>query len=219
MLISTDDIKRLPLFTGMTESQLNTIATEIHFNVRHHKRGCTYISEYDAAQSLVLTTHGWTDIHTCSDNHAYRMVERVDSPLMIEPDKLFGLTTNYHSSYVAHTSCDTLSISKEQLLSLLAQHLIIRLNFLNAISRQSQHFESLAWQGNNTDHCLCVANYIKHRCRYPYGHKTLYITMRQLATELNLSRLEVSIALNELQQQEKLILRRGIIEVPALQIL
>ena len=43
--------------------------------------------------------------------------------------------------------------------------------------------------------------------------------MRQLATELNLSRLEVSIALNELQQQEKLILRRGIIEVPALQIL
>ena len=147
------------------------------------------------------------------------MVERVDSPLMIEPDKLFGLTTNYLSSYVAQTSCDTLSISKEQLLSLFAQHLIVRLNFLNAISRQTQHYESLPWQGNNTDPSHCITNFIKHRCRYPYGRKTLYITMQQLADELNISRLEVSVALNQMQQQEKIILRRGIIEVPALQIL
>lgn len=219
MFISTDDIKRLPLFTGMTESQLADITVTTHFNIRHHKRGSTYIKEYDAAQSLVLTTHGWTDIHTCSDNHGYRMVERVDSPLMIEPDKLFGLTTNYLSSYVAQTSCDTLSISKEQLLSLFAQHLIVRLNFLNAISRQTQHYESLPWQGNNTDPSHCITDFIKHRCRYPYGRKTLYITMQQLADELNISRLEVSVALNQMQQQEKIILRRGIIEVPALQIL
>jgi DNA-binding GntR family transcriptional regulator len=43
--------------------------------------------------------------------------------------------------------------------------------------------------------------------------------MKKLAFHLGCSRLEVSNALNALADQERLILKRGIIEIPALQLL
>ena len=43
--------------------------------------------------------------------------------------------------------------------------------------------------------------------------------MVQLAEETNYTRLEISQALNAMEKEEKIILKRGIIEVPMLQLL
>ena len=56
-------------------------------------------------------------------------------------------------------------------------------------------------------------------CIYPAGPKTFYILMNRLADEVGDSRLDVSRSLNDMQRRGVLILHRGRIEIPSLELL
>lgn len=219
MQISASDISTLPLFIGLSDKELNDIVTTSHFDQRHYKKGYTFIKEYDSCTSLVFLIQGRIEVNTYADNRSYHFVERAESNLLIEPDKLFGLATSYRSSYTAITPCDTLILRKEELMKIIENHVIARLNFLNIISRKAQHLGSLPWQNYTSDTKESIKTFIRQHSTYPTGRKTLYIKMRQLANELHFTRLDISIALNTMQNEEKIILRRGIIDVPELQLL
>ena len=219
MALSVNDISNLPLFIGLTQSELKDIATLTHFDHRHHKKGFCFIKEYSLCNSLVFVIRGRVAVDTYTNNRSYHVTEQVGSPMIIEPDKLFGLTTHYRSSYTALTPCDTLAMHKEELMKVLSKHIVARLNFLNIICRKTQHTDSMMWHNNPANLKERIVTFIRKHSTHPTGSKTLYIKMAQLAAELHYSRLEVSIALNALQDEEKIILRRGIIDVPEVQLL
>ena len=219
MPLTTHEISTLPLFIGLNERALDDIATQSHFDQRHYKKGNTFIREYDSCNALVFVTQGRVETDTYANNRSYHLVERAESGLLIEPDKLFGLATSYRSSYTALTPCDTLMLRKDELMKILTEHVIARLNFLNIISRKAQHLGCLPWQNQSSDVKECIKSFIKQHSAFPTGRKTLYIKMQQLANELHFTRLEISIALNSLQEEEKIILKRVIIEIPELQLL
>ncbi|MFX7845393.1 helix-turn-helix domain-containing protein, partial [Acinetobacter baumannii] len=62
-----------------------------------------------------------------------------------------------------------------------------------------------------------VANFLIRHCQMPTGKKIFNILMRQLANEINDSRLDVSKTLNEMEEEGLLILSRGKITVPAIE--
>lgn len=203
----------------MSQRQIEEIAHETHFNLHHHKKGTTIIDAGVVCDSLVIVTEGWIEIDTFADNNSYHLTEIVQAPQNIEPDKLFGLSPCYHSTYRAYTSCESITIPKESLNTIYTQSVIARLNLMNAICRRAQQLERQPWKIAPDDLKERIARFIKNHSHYPAGKKTLYIKMKQLAMELNASRLDVSIALNIMAEEEKIILKRGIIEVPALQLL
>ena len=218
-MLKAKTIANIPLFIGLTQNELDDIVRTVHFDSHHHKKGNDIIKEYSACNDLTIVTRGRVAINIYSDNRSYHIIEYERDPLIIEPDKLFGMATHYRSTYTALTPCDTLTIHKDKLLHLMKSHIIVRLNYLNIICHKTQLLENQLWHNNPTDLKACVTTFIRQHTKRPTGKKTVYIKMVQLARETNLSRLEVSKALNMLQDEEKIILKRGIIEIPELQLL
>lgn len=219
MALQKDKIARLPLFMGLSEIELDRISSEVSFSIHHHKKGSIIAKAGEMCSGLITVTIGQIACETTSDDHSYRVVENIHNTHTIEPNKLFGLQLRYTSSYHALTSCETIEISKESLLELIGRHLIVRLNYLNMLCRNSQKTEHNPWKACPVNLEGRIVLFVKNRVQHPAGSKTIYITMKRLANELCTSRLEVSIALNNLANQERIILKRGIIEIPALQLL
>jgi len=219
MQLNYKKLSELPLFLGLSEKDIKEITRTTRFNLRHHKKGSVIANEGEACTALISVVEGWIDIETYADNRSYHLAERVQAVQMLEPDKLFGLSPHYLSTCKAHTTCESICISKEELTQLFERYIIIRINFLNMICRRTQIIERLPWQHKKKDICEQIVTFIKSRAIYPAGHKELHVKMAQLAEELNTSRLEISNALNALNAADKIILHRGVIEIPALQLL
>ena len=219
MILNATQISSVPIFIGLTNADLDKIATEAHFDMRHYKKGSVIVSEYEKCESLLFITRGWVETDTYSDSRSYHIKELAQGPLVVEPEKLFGMTQHFRANYTAYTACTIISIPKAQLLQLLEQYVIVRMNLLNIVCRKTQLLESQPWQRRGSDARERIKMFIQHHSHTPTGKKTLYIKMVQLAEETNYTRLEISQALNAMEKEEKIILKRGIIEVPMLQLL
>lgn len=219
MQLNHKDLLGIPIFLGLSEKDLMDIARNTRFNLRHHKKGSTIVEEGDTCNSLISVIEGWMEIDTYSDNRAYHLEELVQATQTLEPDKLFGISPRYHSICRAYTTCESISIMKEELTQIFNHYMIVRLNYLNLICRRNQQLERQPWQPKNPALTDRIATFIKQRSMYPAGRKVLHIKMAQLAEELNVSRLDVSNALNDMNRADKIIQRRGMVEVPALQLL
>jgi DNA-binding transcriptional regulator YhcF (GntR family) len=93
------------------------------------------------------------------------------------------------------------------------------LNLLNIISTYGQRSADWVWKHSPQDvkgHIIrCIAG---HVCD-PTGEKVIYIKMRQLAQEVNDSRLDVSRALNEMESEGLIKLLRGRFVIPEMKML
>lgn len=108
-------------------------------------------------------------------------------------------------------------LSKDEVLRLLDDFLIIRLNLLNILSTYSQRITRQPWRtAPRTLQERIVRFFINHSV-YPAGQKDFYILMKQLALEVGDTRLNVSRVLNHLQSQRLLTLGRGCIHIPSLE--
>ena len=133
MVETTELLKNSPLFLGLTQGELNDVTQDAHLALHHHKKGSAIVSEGDECQGLVIVVEGWIEIDTYADNRSYRMTELMQAQQMLEPDKLFGLTRTYRSTYTAYTTCTSLIISKEELSRFITKYLIVRINIMNII--------------------------------------------------------------------------------------
>lgn len=219
MIVRREILATLPLFLGLNKTELNAISKSVQIRLRHHKKNSIIAEEGTLCNDLMLIYSGWVESDTQNASRAYLFKEITEAPQMLEPDKMFGINTRYTSTYRAVTACDSILVSKEYLMQLIEQHFIIRLNMLNSICRNTQLYEGKLWKATAPDTEQLIIQFIKQHSRYPAGRKLLFITMNQLATEINDNRLNVSNALKSLADKEQIILRRGIVEVPALQLL
>lgn len=204
---------------GLSDKEISEIASNVPFAQHHHKKGSVIAEAESVCNELVIVTQGTMECETKSDDNSYRLIEHLHATHTLEPDKLYGLEQRYRSAYRAVTPCESMAITKDKFLELLGKYLIIRLNYLNMICRKSQKLEHNPWKACSGDIKQRIARFIKDRSQHPAGSKKLFITMVHLANELYCTRLEVSNALNELANNERIILKRGIIEIPALQLL
>ncbi|MBP5454968.1 MAG: Crp/Fnr family transcriptional regulator, partial [Paludibacteraceae bacterium] len=115
--------------------------------------------------------------------------------------------------------CSILSIEKGEVVKLSEESEIFRINFLNILSTQSQKQQRNPWHRQPKELDKRIARFIETHCIRPVGHKTLKIKMERLAHEMNDSRLDVSRALNKMEQDNLVILHRGMIEIPAFELL
>jgi len=219
MTPTTDDLARLPMFIGLSEDDLKNALLLARMTLQRIKKGSVIVEEYSLCAAPVFVLNGKVEVDTYSDSRSYHVVERLEAPFMIEPDRLYGLSTHYRSTYYAATACDTLSMPKEDFMMLITKYDIVRFNFFNAICRKAQQADNLLWLGNKGSLKEGMINFFRRHCITPTGYKTFYIKMVQMADELNVKRLYVSQALNDLDKDEKIILKRGIIEIPELRLL
>ena len=147
----------------------------------------------------------------------YQLTESYEAPYLVEPQAMFGMYTHYVSSYTAEETTDSVSISKIFVSSELFKYEIFRLNYINIISNRTQTLRSRLWTPYEGDTGDRIVHFIANRVERPYGKKQLKIKMEDLARIVNDTRLNVSHALNAMQDNGLVELHRGEIIIPRLE--
>ena len=203
-----DTLLELPLFQGLTKENITSIIEKVKMGFHKYEDRETIVSQNDRCNRLIFILDGKVEITINDEKHNFKIVEEVEGPYIIEPQSLFGMHTNYHASYTATGDVETLNIDKGYILTNLCKYEIFNLNYLNILSNRAQTANNKLWNS----HIGCtkekLMNFFALRCVIPYGKKTLFITMEDLASLIDDTRINVSRALNEFQEKGILTLGR-----------
>lgn len=209
-----DTLLQLPLFQGLCQEDFTNILDKVKLHFTKHKAGETLLESGTPCDRLVFILKGEISTITTSRNEAFTFVEHIEAPYVIEPYSLLGMNVNYTSSYIARTEVDTITISKAFVLMHLLKYDIFRLNYINLISSRAQNLYARLWEETPQSLEEKIISFILIHTEKWQGEKILKVKMDDLARCLDDTRLNVSKALNSLQEQNLLSLHRKEIQIP-----
>ncbi len=212
-----DKLLMVPLFTGMSVRELESIVGATRLLFRKVERGDLVAADGDPCGRLVILVEGRLCMMTQADDHALTVEEELSGGHVLQPECAFGLRQRFTRTYRALTACSLISIDKKETLRLTSDSLIFRLNLMNLISTTLQKENRKAWRRPPRSLEERVVRFLADRCFFPTGRKVFRVTMARLAQEFDEDRRTISQALNALQDRAVLTLHRGRIEVPALE--
>jgi len=216
MFSAFDILLRLPLFQGMSRDDLTEVIahTKLEFvKVQTHH---VIAKEGDRCDQLTFILNGNVTVVTTLNTHS-SFTETLHSPIVLQPERLFGLHQQYTHTFLAATPCQMLIIQKQDIMKLASTYPIFQINLLNILSTKVQKMENRQWMTTPVSLRKRLVNFFVSRCLYPAGEKDFKMRMTDLAHELNCSRLDISKCLNAMQEEQLLILSRGRITIPHLE--
>lgn len=209
-----DTLLQLPLFQGLCHEDFTNILEKVKLHFTKYKPGDLIIESNTPCDQLLFLLKGEISLQTTSEDGLFTFIEHVEAPYLVEPYALFGMNVNYASSYFARTEVHTISISKSFVLSGLLKYEIFRLNYMNIISNRAQNLYARLWEKAPIDLENKIVRFILIHIEKTQGEKILKVKMDDLAHYLDDTRLNVSKALNGLQELNLLTLRRKEIIIP-----
>ena len=212
-----ESLLRLPYFQGMSKDDITSILGKVTLEFRRYSNGDTIFSKGERCDKFTILTQGTLLCATYAPDNTFCITEHIGAPFTIEPYSIFGYDTTYKKDYTADGECTVLSIDKQYIFGELSRHNIFTINLLNIICRKTQQMEERIRNFNSTTLPGRILQYIANRCETQKGEKHISIKMERLATLLCETRLNVSKALNEMQDAGHLTLHRGGITVHAIE--
>ena len=209
----------LPYFQGMSKDEITSILDKVKLIFTRHTDGERIIAQGSPCNSLTLLIRGTLTSKCISPDGRYTLTEELKTPFAFEPYSLFGLSPTYRSSYYAKGECDTLTIEKSYLFNEFSQHEIFLMNLMNLLCQRVQQKNSQIWNARRLPITEKIIEFIAARSESQEGCKTLQIKMDDLADILDETRLNVSSALNLLQRNGLIELRRKEIHIPSFKLL
>lgn len=204
----------LPLFQGIGRSEFMEITGRIRMGFQKIPRGTVIASQDSVCDALYFVLGGEVAAQKTSDDRSYSLVEWFAQPMVIQPDRLFGMRPRYSRTFMATTTLQSLRVEKAAIRDILFYYPTFRINYLNMVSTQVQQARQALWRTLPDDLLARFVYFLQSRSLRPAGRKELRIKMEKLAEELRVPRLKVSRFLNDLSSQNHLELYRGRIVVP-----
>ena len=199
----------LPLFQGMSRADLQEAVAHTRLGFETHEGGELLIQAGDRCTQQYILVAGQMTVTTQAADDAYRIEEVVSGPLLLQPERLFGLRQIYTRSFATRTPCQILAISKTELVRLGARFDIFRINLLNTLTTQAQRAADEPWQPPVAGIGHKMLHFVRSRALQPTGEKHLHITMQTLASHIGESRLNVSRQLHRWAEEGWVQLRRN----------
>lgn len=212
-----DRLLQFPLFQGMSRDDLEIVAGHTRFGFLKVSAGRQIIHAGDPCTHLYFLINGTLKIETYSDDSRYSVTEQMSSPYILQQEGVFGYYQRYTHNFYALTDANFLTLDKEEVVRLSEDFLVFRLNLMNHLATQSQKLIQMQWRRSPQSLRERIVRFFFQHTLYPAGPKTFHILMERLAEEVNDSRLNVSRALNRMQEAGVLELHRGRIEIPQLE--
>ena len=212
-----EQLLQFSLFKGLSRAELLQMAGNTRFGFQKIPAGKVVVQEGQMCHQLYFLVKGTLEIERSSDDHSYSMTEQLQAPWQFQPESLFGLSLRFTMTVRTSTDCHFILLSKDEVLRLFDELFIFRLNFLNQLALQSQQYGHRIWRCAPQHLSDRLARFFIDHAVYPAGRKELHILMRQLAVEVNDSRLNVSNALNAMRQKGLVELYRSRIVIPLLE--
>ncbi len=214
-----ETLLQMPLFQGLGEGEITKIIGKVKLHFQKYKAGSVILRSGDPCNNLTFLLKGELMLESTDMDNKFVLKEHEEAPDLIELFSLFGICTNYFSTYTAETDVDLISIDKSFILSELDRYDIFRLNLRNILSNRAQQLHDKLWQSNYLCLETKMIDFLLARCERPFGRKLLKIKMEDFALIIGETRLSVSKHLNNLEKEGLVILRRTEIEIPDLNLL
>lgn len=212
-----DRLLQLPLFLGMSRADINRAVGHARLDFFSVQDGTTVASEGEPCGHLLFLMQGSLLSETFSDDRGYSFQEDIPAPAVLQPERLFGLTPRYSSTFTAMGECRVLSLDKHDAMRMLAESEVFRLNVLNLLSNGVQKLWHLHWRSAPQTLRMRIVRFFLSHCTRPAGRKQFHIKMVRLAEEMNDSRLDISRELNRMEAEQLVVLRRAVLEIPAIE--
>lgn len=212
-----DALTDLPLFQGIGKRELAQFSTSIPYRLAKYDKGDLLAGQDRPCKELILAFRGTLNMSTRSDNNRFVFHERLQSPVALQPEALYGITPYYTHTFTAQAEVRALIIPKEGVTQLFGNFEVFRLNMINRLSTQAYRQTRWLWHDLSGDTEKRIINFIHVHSIYPAGEKTLEISMEELGRQINAPRMGVSHALNVLQRKGLVLLKRRKIIIPALE--
>lgn len=211
-----ESLLRLPYFQGMSKDEITSILDKVAFDFHKLSDGETICERGERCDKFIIITNGEATSRVDAPDDTYSLTEEIYAPYAIEPYSLFGQDTTFKRKYTAKGDCTILVIDKQYLFSEFTKYEIFTINLLNLISRRAQMQSYAIWNYTPKSIKGRIVQFIGMRCNSINGRKSIQIKMERLASILCETRLNVSKALNELQDAGYIELHRKEIIVPSL---
>ena len=209
-----DRLLQFPLFQGMSRDDLEIVAGHTRFGFLKVAAGRQIIRAGDPCTHLYFLINGTLKIESFSDDNRYSVTEQMSSPYILQQESIFGYYQRYTHNFYALTDTNFLTLDKEEVVRLSEDFLVFRLNLINHFATKMQKLIQAQWRRSPQTLRERIVRFFFLHTLYPAGPKTFLILMERLAEEVNDSRLNVSRALNRMQEAGLLELHRGRIEIP-----
>lgn len=211
MKISAEKLTSLKLFEGLSLNELHDISEQIKFHHRTLKAGKVVKEAFEKCEDLIFVYRGSVYSELKGQNTQFVFTEEYNSPCMIEPYNLFGLYPRFSKKYVTKEDSELLSLNKKYIIGLLYQYNIFNLNYINTVCSCSQYFKQKNIIGKVYGVKDKIVQLALHLAETNFGDKKLYIKQEVLADIIGETKLKTSQALHELEEENRVVTKRGII--------
>lgn len=209
-----DILLQFPLFYGIAKDDLDNIVSHIKFDFSKLQGGCVIARDGEVCDRLIMITHGCIEAKTTAFDNGYWVCEALEAPFLIQPHRLFGLSQRFSTTFYTKTECNLISLAKVEVVMLLENFELFRLNYINSLALMAQKGNDIPWRHHGMNVREKVCEFFIQRVTKPAGGKEFHILMTRLAQELNYTRLEVSKVLNQMENEGLLELHRGRVVIP-----
>ena len=214
-----DRILSFPVFQGVGVRDLEEIITQTKFDFHTIASGKTIITQGEEANRLYFLLSGSIAIEREADDHSYRIIEEVSVPMMLQPEAMWSSAQRFSLGVKSLDRAGIMTVDKTEVLKFLDRYPVVRLNMITLLATHVQQLSHLFWRRHGDDLSKKLIDFLLFHCLRPAGRKVVKIKMTQLAKELNDSRLDVSVVLNQLNDEGLIHLFRGGFEIPAMELL
>lgn len=213
----TDKLLCMSLFQGMSRSDLHEIVGHTKFGFEKFAEGKVIVKADDACHRLLFLLSGTMEATTYSADKSFCVQEVLTGPYQLQPERLFGIRQQYSTTFKAGTLCHFISLSKSEVINLINNYEIFRINLINILAAGYQKTSARQWMTERGDLRTRLVKFFISHTIYPAGEKHFKIKMEDIAAELNETRLTISKELNRLQDEKIITLTRGQIHIYALE--
>ena len=196
-----EKMQQLPLFQGMTRFEMSERIERVKLNFCQNKAGEIFAEQGERCDRLIYVLRGKFTAEYLHAEDKYSMTEVMDGPSLIEPYNIYGLNQEYSRTYKFVTDGSTFVIDKLAFKNFLMNYDIVKANMLNIICTRCQNISKRLWLSNNGDIESKILKFLKIHSLQPNGEKRLKIKMEDLARLMGESRINVSRALNAMQDR------------------
>lgn len=200
---------QLPLFQGLTQQEISDVLSHVRLDFANYHRGDEVVMQDEACRTLVYIISGEMTAEYRDPKERFMFMEYLPHLKVIEPYNMFGMHQKFSRTYTFSTEGTTLTIDKQMLLKNLMENDIIKINFMNITSNKYQQLLHLMWDFPDDTPRNKIVKFILSHSIVPKGKKDIQIKMRDLADIIHETRLNVSGALNEMQEEGLVTLQRG----------
>lgn len=201
----------------MSHQDLMEIVSHTKFDFHKFRTGHIIATPDKSSDPMLILLQGTLRQIAEADNHSYQIEELIHAPYILQPERIFGLQQRFSMTYIAAEPSSMMMLNKNEVMRLVDEHIIFRINLINYTSTLCQRLSRNAWRTDPGTIRNRFVRFVEDRCTYPAGKKIIRIRMEDLGHEIHESRINVSRLLHYLENENMITTDRSTITIPKIE--